>query len=473
MRFSAWTGNYTFTIKNVTLKNGKHSTGGGAFRISNGTVNATNIIFDTNATDGSGGAVYMVAGTATIDRSLFKSNTAATYGGAIYMQNGTLTLTNSTLVDNTSGNHGGAINVSSGTATLAHLTVWNNKNTNSGGDWVTAIVAGGTTDMYNSIIGRASSHASHKLCGGGFNNSTAARGVLIHNPASSDGCPLATEADPLLGGLTGSPGYLPLGAGSAAIGGGRPATCTEYPSDQRGAPRSLDNCDIGAVQYFMGEAMPEEGGGGGVYSPSATSTPIACTGELLNKQGYRIQTTYGLCAGVQFQRVYSSGIGIGWIVAGGFVDAIDVWAWVQPTVEVCFPQAGKTLFLNAAFSPRSVEPLASFRDGNFTCARIGSAGTVVLMAPNSAHGTAPADSSPGPLIMPAPAPAAPAPEPTAIPSTPLANCMVRTKAILNLRSSPGGGDCWTRALGSLADRFRVFERLVLHRFSRRARLDQR
>ena len=67
----------------------------------------------------------------------------------------------------------------------------------------------------------------------------------------------------------------------------------------------------------------------------------------------------------------------------------------------------------------------------------------MLLPVDSPHSTPPADGPPGPLMAAMPeqqevAPAEPTAVPTAIASTPLSNCMVRTKAILNMRQSPNG-----------------------------------
>ena len=178
----------------------------------------------------------------------------------------------------------------------------------------------------------------------------------------------------------------------------------------------------------------------GLYIPA---TPIACTGAWLNdRAGYRIRATYDICDGAQFQRRDISAIGIQWIVDAGPLDVVDAWGWIRPTAEVCFPQAGSMLFISTSNGARSVMPLDSFRDGDLTCARIGQPGTIVLLPADSPHSTPPADNPPGPLVAPVPeqasAPVEPTAVPTAIPSTPLSNCMVRTKAILNMRASPNG-----------------------------------
>ena len=412
------------TINNATLRNARATNEGGAISNGGGTITVTNVIFDSNTSPGSGGAIDLDSGTITVDRSAFLSNVASFTGGAVDVSNGTLTITNSTFFDNRTTNHGGAIYINGGTATLAHLTLWNNRNTHAGGDWIDAIRAGGTTNMYNTIIGRDSA-SSHKLCGGGFNDSTTARGNLIHNPASTDGCPQATEGDPRLGGLTG--GFMPLGAGSKAIGAGRPATCALYPTDQRGASRSLNNCDIGAVQFFSSDSGSSSVGVSGEYvapDDGADAAGAVCTGELLNSTGsYRITVSYGLCSGIQFNQLQLSAIGIGYVVEAGPLDAIDVWGWVTSGVEVCFKRQASTLFLDAANSPRTIGQLASTWDGEWTCADIDRAGTIVLMPADSYLTTAPADvASPG----------------VAAAMTPLADCMVELLYALNFRETPGG-----------------------------------
>ena len=450
----------SLSINNVTITGGGRSNGGAIYK-NNGTVTVTGVTFESNSTSGDGGAINQASGTTTISRSAFINNTAGGGGGAIYQSDGTLTISSSTFIDNDSTQDGGGIHISSGTATLAHLTLWNNHNTASGGDSVAGLQAGGITNLYNSIIGREEV-STQKLCGGSFNNNTQQRGVIIHNRAiTNEGCPASTSANPQLGGKSGRPAYLPLGESSPARGKGIAAQCALYPRDQRGAARPATNCDIGALQYI--ESLGETGD---IIYPPTPRVPDPCTGRDLNNiSDLRITTSYDLCSGTQFQRLDPSGVGIQWIIDGGLLDAVDVWGWVRPTVEVCFPQAGKTLFLDAAYSPRSVQPLSSFRDGDYTCARTGRAGTIVLMSPDSPHGTAPGATSPGPLVSPAPAQAAPAqppPEPTAIPSTALSGCMVRTKAILNLRSSPGGAivglvpwEAWLTALEHAPGWFKV------------------
>ena len=417
-------------INNVRITGGGRSDGGAIYN-NNGTVTVTGVTFESNSITGDGGAINQASGTMTISRSAFVSNTAGGGGGAIYQSNGTLTIESSAFIDNDSTQDGGGIHISSGTATLAHLTLWNNRNTATGGDLVAGLQAGGTTNLYNSIIGR-DAVSTQKLCGGSFNGDTEQRGVIIHNPATSnEGCPAATEADWSLGGQTGSPPYLPLGAGSAARGAGIDAQCALYPTDQRGARRPATNCDIGAVQYISAQARSSSGRGESTWvdpDTVAAPDPPTCIGELLNNTGrYRITVSYGLCSGVQFNVLELSAIGIGYVVEAGPLDAIDVWGWVTQYVEVCLRSHASTLFLDAANSPRTVEQLASTWDGEWTCATTDRAGTIVFMPADSYLTGAPADAGSS-------APASGASPGT----TQLADCMVELLYALNFRESPGG-----------------------------------
>ena len=133
---------------------------------------------------------------------------------------------------------------------------------------------------------------------------------------------------------------------------------------------------------------------------------------MLNETGLRLAATYGLRSGVQFQRVDESGVGISSVIAMGIRDAIDVWGYVEQGVEVCFPQRGNLLFLDAATAPRTVSSIAAYDKDGYTCAALNRAGTVVLLS---------------------------GPPPTAVQQRlPLVNCQVTTTDILNLRANPYG-----------------------------------
>ena len=98
----------------------------------------------------------------------------------------------------------------------------------------------------------------------------------------------------------------------------------------------------------------------------------------------------------------------------GFLDAVDVWSNIGGGYEVCFPQMGKIIFLDAATSPRTVMEIQyEYRDG-YTCASLDRAGTLVLVRP--------ADN--GALTL--------------AEEQPLANCTVTTTHRLNLRDAADG-----------------------------------
>ena len=98
----------------------------------------------------------------------------------------------------------------------------------------------------------------------------------------------------------------------------------------------------------------------------------------------------------------------------GFLDAIDVWGWVNQGVEVCFPQAGDIVFLDASTSPRTVRTIPFTYSDGFTCVNVATAGTVVLVS----SGPAGASSSDEAVT--------------------LSGCVITTTAMVNMRNAPAG-----------------------------------
>ena len=116
--------------------------------------------------------------------------------------------------------------------------------------------------------------------------------------------------------------------------------------------------------------------------PTATPTPrpLAVTCPALSQAtGIAVSATYGLTSGIQCQRLNGAGIGVQSIIDAGFIDAVDIWGYVVQGVEVCFPQAGRILFLDARTIPRAITPLESTVVNGMTCASISSPGSLVLM----------------------------------------------------------------------------------------------
>jgi hypothetical protein len=117
-------------------------------------------------------------------------------------------------------------------------------------------------------------------------------------------------------------------------------------------------------------------------------------------------------------------IGIESLTEQNILQAVDVFGltyggqsethFVYP-VQVCLQGQGRFFYLDATQAPRTVVELAISTQGNYTCAEIPNAGTVVLVAsattdPSLTHGN----------------------------TSPLVNCTITTNYLLNLRDAPDG-----------------------------------
>ena len=116
-------------------------------------------------------------------------------------------------------------------------------------------------------------------------------------------------------------------------------------------------------------------------APTATPRPqIAATHVALQAAtGATFRTSYGLDSGVHFRQLDGAGIGIQSIIDAGPLEAFDVYGYVEQGVEVCFPQVGRVLFLDARTMPRAITPLESTVVNGQTCVSINSPGSLVLM----------------------------------------------------------------------------------------------
>ena len=95
--------------------------------------------------------------------------------------------------------------------------------------------------------------------------------------------------------------------------------------------------------------------------------------------GVVVGAEMGTNSGIVFQRMTHHAVGIQSVIDRGVLDVVDVWGNANQYFDVCFPQAGHVLFLDAATSPRTVvEPSNFIRDG-YSCAAMSRAGTMVLV----------------------------------------------------------------------------------------------
>ena len=115
--------------------------------------------------------------------------------------------------------------------------------------------------------------------------------------------------------------------------------------------------------------------------PTSTPRPqIAATHVALQAStGATFGATFGLDSGVHFRQLDGAGIGIQSIIDAGYLEAFDVWGYVEQGVEVCFPQIGRVVFLDANTSPRAIVPLTSTVVNGQTCVSIDSPGSLVLL----------------------------------------------------------------------------------------------
>ena len=268
----------SLTLQNLTIINGKNSTGGGIYNggsltitnttftnnmatlhgggiFNDGTLTVTNSLFlNNNATAAAGGIVNNGSGTIIVKNSTFIGNTAASAGAIYQNDSGTLFITNSTFADNTAVNYGGSI-YTTGETIVTNSTFSSNGSGISGSDIVFSTSASPTLSLYNNIL--ANNDTSIGSCAV-ISGNVLGNNNLIEDATSTCGLTNGVNgniigSDPTLGSLTGSPAYFPLNAGSLAIDAGSNAICAAAPvsnTSQNGVTRPQGvNCDIGAYEY--------------------------------------------------------------------------------------------------------------------------------------------------------------------------------------------------------------------------------
>lgn len=245
---------------------------GGGMAVGDGSIAIIDTTISGNSAGFNGGGLSTFGagpGSVTnIQRSTISGNNAYR-GGGIYDDGApsrTLTILNSTISGNsvtippgsgfTTGGTGGGLFASRPTR-LVNVTIANNSADGGAGGalWIDQVGTGGaggnqgSATLINTIVQGAA--ADGGTCGGAIANITAAG----PNLSSDAGCNLGgIVADPLLGALAAGNGgptavHVPQ-AGSPALNAGSNAGCPA--TDQRGFPRPVGNCDIGAVEGSAG-----------------------------------------------------------------------------------------------------------------------------------------------------------------------------------------------------------------------------
>ena len=133
--------------------------------------------------------------------------------------------------------------------------------------------------------------------------------------------------------------------------------------------------DPTALPENINDNSPVPGSGGrygGVPASDdgTTANPIALHSceKLVRDTDLVLSAVDGLRSGIQCRRVDGAGVGNKAVLDQGMLDAVDVWGNIGRGYEVCYPQLGRIIFLDASTSPRSVVNADYSIRGGFTCA---------------------------------------------------------------------------------------------------------
>ncbi len=164
--------------------------------------------------------------------------------------------------------------------------------------------------------------------------------------------------------------------------------------------------------------VPIQPSSGGGSSSKSSAEPLPTPQiQTLNQLPPGIQVNNWV-DGAQGQQVDAVGVGRADVIPHDeILDALDVWGYVTPGLEVCFERHGRLLFVDSVYPPIDPYPLPAYQRAGMTCATINTAGTVVLLRsqagapPLTVHGQ----------------------------SQTLSDCLVKPSANLNFRQAPPDG----------------------------------
>ncbi|MEX0787972.1 MAG: CSLREA domain-containing protein [Anaerolineales bacterium] len=196
------------------------------------------------ATIGQGGGLVMIY-RGTLLGLTFNGNTAATRGGGLHLQ-GEITLGNCTLSENEAA-QGGGISIGVGIIYLRHCTIAGNSAPEGSGMYASSFAQVSNT-IWAWNLGSPNCQLATGFGGGANLDTDGSCGYVAPNSL--------VGVDPLLGPLqdNGGPTWTrALGPGSPAIDTASPTQCLA--ADQRGVPRPLPFCDIGAYEVEAGVVL--------------------------------------------------------------------------------------------------------------------------------------------------------------------------------------------------------------------------
>ena len=192
------------------------------------------------------------------------------------------------------------------------------------------------------------------------------------------------------------------------------------------------NSDDGANQ--VNDSGTRTGAVPGSDGDTSTSPSLLHSCEkLVRDTDLLLSAVNGLRSGLQCRRVGAAGVGNQSVMELGLMDAVDVWGNIGGGYELCFPQLGRIMFLDAATSPRSMVDTNYYIQGGYTCASMDRAGTVVLV-------NAPVASASPPIVAAAstPVPRRPGTIDSLSSAIPLDHCKVTGRTRLRIRHKPWG-----------------------------------
>lgn len=187
-------------LRGFTIRNGRHTTGGGLLLI-NSTPTLADLVLASNAATTDGGAIACIGASPSASNLVIKDNDSAGSGAALLCTSGAApVLVGCQLYDNQASDRGGALYCPGGAPSLQRCTVAFNSAQEGGGLWVEQ---GGLVTLERSLVvfnmaggGIVADAGSFILatCGDVFGNAGGDWGGTAYDPAGVDG---NIGADPL------------------------------------------------------------------------------------------------------------------------------------------------------------------------------------------------------------------------------------------------------------------------------------
>ena len=137
---------------------------------------------------------------------------------------------------------------------------------------------------------------------------------------------------------------------------------------------------IGYASSVCGKMKPFIPPPGSKDAPASDrrAKPVEYTCEHL-PDNIIVRPVAGTRSGIQCQVIHEAGVGQRAVIDKGIIAAVDIWAWVDPGVEVCLRGQGNLIFLDAADAPRSVSLIPAYTESDMTCATFNRPGSLVLV----------------------------------------------------------------------------------------------